>query len=99
MQNVKATNAQATAIVEILQADIARYVKLINNAYCVSAQQEDYVAQLQFSDTVYVYNALVQFTQSKNVTQLCNTLMQQDTQPREWFYNTVHYCMDNQLYY
>lgn len=94
----KATKAQAQAIIQILQADIARYVTLTNTRYNFSNQQDDYVAQLQFSDVVYVYNALVQFTQTKNVTQLCDTLLAQDTQPREWFYNTVHFCSDNYLY-
>jgi len=83
----KATKAHTAAIIQILQADIARYVTLTNTRYNFSNQDDDYVAQLQFSDVVYVYNALVQFTQTKNVAQLCDTLLAQETQPREWFYN------------
>jgi hypothetical protein len=94
----KVTKAHTAAIIQILQADIARYVTLTNTRYNFSNQQDDYVTQLQFNDVVYVYNALVQFTQTKNVTQLCNTLLAQETQPREWFYNVVHYATDNYLY-
>jgi hypothetical protein len=98
MRIKKATKAQAQAIVQILQADIAKYVTLTNNCFNYSNQQEDYVAQLQFADTVYVYNALVQFMQTNNVIQLCNTLLAQDTFVRDKFYNVVHYATDNYLY-
>jgi hypothetical protein len=97
-KQVKATKAHAAVIVQILQADIANYVALTNSAFSFSNQQDDYVTQMQFTDTVYVYNALVQFMQDKNVTQLCNALLQQDTFVRDKFYNVVHYATDNYLY-
>ena len=97
-KQVIATKAHAAVIVQILQADIANYAALTQRAFSISNQQEDYVAALQFTDIIYVYNALVNFMQNKNVTQLCNTLLAQDTFVRDKFYNAVHYATDNSLY-
>jgi hypothetical protein len=97
-KQVIATKAHTATIVQILQTDIANYVALTQRAFSISTQQEDYVAQQQFTDTVYVYNALVNFMQNKNVTQLCNTILKQDTFVRDKFYNVVRYATDNYLY-
>jgi hypothetical protein len=93
----KATKADVATIVAIMQADLARYVQLTKT---VDADADDiYITELHYDDIVYNYNALLQFTQDKDVVQLCNKLIKQDTIVREHFYKTVHYATDNYLYY
>lgn len=100
MRVKKATKADVATIVQIMQADLAKYVQLINNVYTVTNKQEgeDFVHKLQHDDIVYNFNALVQFMQDKNTVKLCDALMQQDTIVAEHFYSVVHYATDNYLY-
>ena len=101
MRVKKATKADVATIVQIMQADLAKYVQLTNNVYTVTNKQEgeDFVHKLQYDDIVYNFNALVQFMQDKDAVKLCDALIKQDTIVREHFYSVIHYATDNYLYY
>jgi len=101
MRVKKATKADVATIVQIMQADLAKYVQLTNSAFTVTNEEEgdDFVHKLQYDDIVYNFNALVQFMQDKDTVKLCDALIKQDTFVREKFYNVVHYATDNYLYY
>jgi hypothetical protein len=94
----KATKADVAAIVAIMQDDLARYVQLTKTAYADKIADDTYITELHYDDIVYNYNALLQFMQDKNVEDLCDTIIKQDTIVREFFYNTVFYATDNYLY-
>lgn len=99
MRVKKATKADVATIVAIMQDDLASYVQLTKTAYADNFADGTYITELHYNDIVYNYNALLQFTQDKNTVKLCNAIMLQDTIVREHFYNTVHYAIDNYLYY
>jgi hypothetical protein len=99
MRIKKATKADVATIVQIMQADLAKYVKLTKTAYADKIADSTYIAELHYDDIVHNYNALVQFMQDKDTVKLCDTIMRQDTAPREYFYKTIHFCTDNYLYY
>lgn len=88
----KVTNADVAVIVQLVQADIAKYLRTVD----VSA--DNTVDAEQHADIVTIYSALVQFMQNKNATQLCNTIMHMYTDAQSKFYSTVRYCTDNYLY-
>jgi hypothetical protein len=94
----KATKADVATIVAIMQADLARYVQLTKTAYADNIADDTYITELHYDDIVYNYNALLQFMQDKDTVQLCNTLIKQDTAVREFFYKTIFYATDNNLY-
>ena len=99
MRVKKATKADVATIVALMQADLASYVKLTNSAFTEQVDGETYITQLHYDDIVYNYNTLVQFMQDKDTVKLCDTIMRQDTAPREYFYKTIHFCTDNYMYY
>ncbi len=94
----KATKADVATIVAIMQDDLARYAKLTKTAYADKIANDTYITELHYDDIVYNYNALLQFMQDKDTVQLCNKLIKQDTIVREFFYKTVFYATDNNLY-
>ena len=99
MRVKKATKADVATIVQLMQADLARYVQLTKTAYADKIADETYITELHYDDIVHNYNALLQFTQDKDAVKLCDAIMRQDTAPREHFYKVIHYATDNYLYY
>ena len=99
MRVKKATKADVATIVQIMQADFAKYVQLTNRAYAEEIAGDTYITEMHYSDIVYNYNALLQFTQDKDAVKLCDAIIKQDTIVREHFYKVVHYATDNYLYY
>ncbi len=98
MRVKKATKADVATIVAIMQDDLARYVQLTKTAYADNIADDIYITELHYDDIVYNYNALLQFMQDNDTVQLCNTLIKQDTAVREFFYKTIFYATDNNLY-
>jgi len=88
----KVTNADVAIIVQLLQADIAKYLRTVD------VNADNTVCAEQHTDIVTIYAALVQFMQNKNAVQLCDTIMHMYTDAQSKFYKTVHYCTDNYLY-
>ena len=99
MRVKKATKADVATIVQIMQADLARYTQLTNRAYAQEIAGNIYITKLHYDDIVYNYNVLLQFMQDKDTVKLCDALIKQDTIVREHFYKVVHYATDNYLYY
>jgi hypothetical protein len=94
----KATKADVATIVTLMQADLASYAQLTKTAYADKIANDTYITELHYDDIVYNYNALLQFMQDKDTVQLCNKLIKQDTAVREFFYKTIFYATDNNLY-
>lgn len=99
MRVKKATKADVATIVALMQADLAKYVKLTKTAYADKIADDTYITELHYDDIVYNYNVLVQFMQDKDAVKLCDALIKQDTIVREHFYKVIHYATDNYLYY
>lgn len=92
MQKVTANHlAQINVITLQTIAEYANDWLRASDAYEVQS------AGMHTDDIVYNTNALIQFNADKDVQELHNTIMSQDTIVRERFINTLRYIEENKL--
>ena len=84
----KATIAQVAAINTLVLDITAQYIKAYNTADMHS---------LVVYDVQHNINALAAFNNTKNVQQLHNSIMQQDTLVREYYVAVLQYIEKNNL--
>lgn len=76
---------------KLVQQTVVEYI----NCFVLDNDAADY--ELYAEDVAYNVNALVQFNATKDVQQLHDSIMQQDTLVREFFISVLHYIEDNDL--
>lgn len=91
----KLTKQQFTDVVACVQKDIDAYVAKTKRVFT----EEGKVEELQYDDIVHVYKALTAFALTKNLQQLIEQLMWQDTFVREQFLSALRYCDDAEIAY
>lgn len=93
----KVTTQQFNSIIASLQSEINRYAKVV--LLCVNKKTSNVILvdALNFEDMVYLTNALAQFAKSKDVQELYNALLMQDTDVREQFLATLRMLEDTEL--
>lgn len=95
----KLTKQQFNDIVNCVRDDIANYVALTKRVFMdKDTEGNACVNELQFSDIVYVNNALVNFMLDKDVQKLYTALLTQDTFVREKFLSVMRYCEEEGIY-
>lgn len=87
----KVTKTHAVAINKLM-------IPLINTvAYIPSDENDLGMFKMYAGDIAYNAQALNAFNTSLDAAQLHNTILRQDTSPREHFYNVLVYIEDNAL--
>jgi hypothetical protein len=88
----KANNTQVVAINKLMLNTTESYVNTFVN-------DEDDISSLSMyaDDVAYAANALVAFNATKDAQALHDSIMQQDTLVREYYYNVLVYIERNNL--
>lgn len=87
----KVAQKHVIAINVLMLQTAAQYI----NTFVSSDQDAD--NEMYAQDIAYNTNALVEFNNTKNVQQLHDSIMQQDTIVREFYIDTLRYIEDNNL--
>jgi hypothetical protein len=92
----KVTNAHYVNIIAITLATMQEYTNFLKRC----ANDKDITAEdniMHYDDLLYIQRALKDFVQDRNVEQLQDRIMMQDTFVREYYIDTLFYIEDNNL--